>query len=62
METFFKIAIAILLLMVAWRMWPVAKDQMENGPKGSQSDWRGFAIILLVIVAFIALLVAMVRN
>jgi heme A synthase len=62
MELFLKITFAILLLMVAWRLWPAAKDQMENGPKGSSSEWRGFAIILLAVVLFVALLIAMVRG
>ena len=62
MEMFLKITFAILLLMMAWRLWPAAKDQMENGPKGTQSDWRGFVIILLLVVLFIAFLVTLVRN
>jgi hypothetical protein len=62
MELFLKIALAGLLLMMVWRLWPVAKDQMANGPKGTQSEWRGFAIILLLVIGFVMLLVALVRG
>ena len=51
---------AILLLgFIIW-MAPRAKQMVENSPKGSASDWMGFAIPIIAIVLFIILLIQLV--
>jgi len=62
MELFLKIGLAVVLLMVAWRLYPAAKEQMKNGPKGSSDDWKGLIIPLLLVVGFVFLLIMMVRG
>ena len=62
MESFLKITLAAVFVMLLWRMWPAAKHWMENGPKGSNSDWMTFALIIAAIVGFVLLMVMSVRN
>jgi hypothetical protein len=62
MELFFKIILAAVFVMLIWRMWPMAKEWMENGPRGTSSDWRSFFLIIAAITGFVILLVMSVRN
>ena len=62
MEWFLKFALAAVMIMLLWRMWPVAKDWMQNGPKGSSEDWRSAILALAAVVGFVILLIVMVRN
>ncbi len=62
MELFLKITLGVVLIMLLWRMWPATKQWMENGPRGSGNDWITFAIIILAIAGFVALMVSSVRN
>jgi archaellum biogenesis protein FlaJ (TadC family) len=62
MELFLKITLAIVLVMMLWRLWPAAKHWMENGPKGTNNDWMTFALIIAAIVGFVVLMVMSVRN
>ncbi len=62
MELFLKIALAAVFIMLLFRMWPVAKDWLENGPRGSSSDWTTFIFVIAGVAAFVALLVMMVRG
>jgi len=62
MELFLKIALAAVLLMLAWRLWPAAKHWMEHGPKGSGDDWKSFVIAIAGVVGFVILLIALVRG
>ena len=55
-----QIVWAALLIMMVVFMFPRAKDAIKNSPKGSNSDWLGFLIPVVVIGLFIALLVKMV--
>ena len=41
-------------------MIPRAKEMLKNGPKGSSQDWRGFVIIIAVIVVFVFMLIKLV--
>ena len=62
MEMFMKITLAVVLVMIIWRMWPAAKHWMENGPKGTGSDWTTFVLIIAAVVGFVLLMVMSVRN
>jgi hypothetical protein len=59
MGTIGQIALAAMLLFFVWRLWPVAKDWMENGPKGSSNDWLTAALLLGGVMGFVWLLVKM---
>ena len=62
MELFLKIVLAAVFVMLIWRMWPVAKDWLENGPRGSSSDWMSFVMVIAAVAAFVVFLVMMVRG
>jgi hypothetical protein len=62
MELFLKITLAVIFVMMIWRMWPVAREWMENGPRGSSSDWKSFILVIAAIAAFVVLLVMSVRS
>lgn len=62
MELFFKITLAVVFIMLLWRMWPVARHWMENGPRGSSSDWKSFILVIAAITGFVILLVMSVRQ
>ena len=62
MELFLKIALAAVMIMLLFRLWPAAKHWMEHGPKGSGDDWRAAIIALAAVVGFVVLLIMMVRG
>lgn len=62
MDLGFKILIAVLMGYMIYRLWPHANNWLKKGPKGSQKDWMGVALILLGIIGFVALLIFMVRK
>lgn len=55
-----KIGSAILLGAMVIFMWPRAKHMIENSPKGSSDDWRGFVLVLAGIALFIYVLTRLV--
>lgn len=57
-----KIAWAVVLGILAFRLWPVAKHWLEHGPKGSAEDWRGLLLPIAAVVGFVLLLIWMVRG
>jgi len=61
METWMKVASALFLGIMVWRLWPAANHWMKNGPKGSKKEWQGAAFLLLGVVGFVILLIMMVR-
>jgi cytochrome b561 len=62
MELFLKITLAVVMIMLLFRMWPAAKHWMENGPKGSGDDWRAALLAIGAVVGFVILLIMMVRS
>ncbi len=62
MPPFLNIVWAILLGFLLWRMWPVAKHWMENGPRGSQKEWLNVSMLLAGVVLFVVLLMALVGG
>ncbi len=62
MEFYLKITMAVVLALMMWRLWPVTKNWLENGPKGSSNDWMSFALVIAAIAGFVILMVISVRN
>jgi len=59
MGLFLKITLAVVLVMLLWRMWPATKHW---SPKGSSRDWMSFALIIAAITGFVVLMIMSVRN
>jgi len=62
MDTWMKIALAAILGVMVWRLWPAASHQMKHGPKGSKKDWQGAIIPLAAMVGFVILLIMLVKK
>ena len=62
MELFLKILLAGIFVMLIFRLWPAAKAWMENGPRAQKGDWAAVVLPLAAVVAFVALLIALVRG
>ena len=55
-----KIASAVVLVGMFIYILPTAKRMVKDAPKGSSADWMSFALPMVIIVLFIALLISMV--
>jgi len=62
MELWMKVAWAAVLCVFIVRLWPVAKQWLEHGPKGSSDDWRGVLLPIAAVVGFVLLLIMLVRG
>ena len=58
----YQIVGALLMGFMIWRMIPVAKHWMENGPKGSSSEWMNAALLLVGVGVFVLFLISVVRS
>lgn len=58
----YQIVLALLFGFMIWRMIPVAKDWMENGPRGSSKEWMTTALLLGGVVLFVIFLIMLVRT
>ena len=61
MDTWMKVASAVFLGIMVWRLWPAANHWMKDGPKGSKKDWQTAIMALVAVVGFVILLIMMVR-
>ena len=61
MELFGKIALAAVLIMMLFFLWPAFKRWQEHGPKAGKGDWQAAALPLLLVVGLVILLIALVR-
>ena len=62
MPTWMSIIWAVLLGFMLWRLWPVAKHWLENGPRGSQKEWLNVSVLLGGVVLFVTLLMVLVGG
>ena len=62
MSIWLKILMAVVLGYMALRLWPAANQMIKHGPKGSADDWRGALFPLALVVAFVVLLILLVRQ
>lgn len=58
----YSIVWALLLGFMIWRMIPVAKHWLENGPRGDSKDWMTTAMLLGGVVLFVIFLVMLLRT
>ena len=56
-----KIASAIFIGAMLVFIYPRMRHAMKHSPKGTTEDWKGFLLPLLGVVAFVILLIMMVR-
>jgi TRAP-type C4-dicarboxylate transport system permease small subunit len=61
-ELFGKIALAAVLVMLLFFLWPAFKQWQEHGPKAKGGDWQAVALPLALVVVLVVLLIAMVRG
>lgn len=62
MELFLKIALAAIFIFMIIRMWPAAKEWMENGPRAQKGDWAAALLPIGAVVVFVIFLIMMVRG
>jgi nitrate reductase NapE component len=60
MEMWMKISLAIMFGIMAFTLFPRARQMLKESPKGSSDDWRTFLLIIAFVTIFIVLLVALV--
>lgn len=61
MELFGKIALAAVLVMMLFFLWPAFKQWQENGPKAKSGDWQAVVLPLVLVVGLVVMLIALVR-
>ncbi len=61
MEWFLKLTLAVVLVLLLFRMWPAFKHWQEHGPKPQQGDWAAVVLPLVGVVGLVVVLVLMVR-
>ncbi len=61
MELFGKIALAAVLVMMLFFLWPTFKRWQEHGPKAEKGDWQAVVLPLVLVVGLVILLIALVR-
>jgi TRAP-type C4-dicarboxylate transport system permease small subunit len=61
MELLGKIALAAVLVMMLFFLWPAFKQWQEQGPKAEKGDWHAVVLPLALVVGLVVLLVALVR-
>jgi len=62
MSIWLKILTAVVLGYMALRLWPAANHMLKHGPKGTSDDWRGALFPLALVIAFVVLLILLVRQ
>jgi hypothetical protein len=61
MELLGKIALAAVLVMLLFFLWPAFKQWQEHGPKAEKGDWQAVVLPLALVAGLVVLLIAMVR-
>lgn len=62
MEMWMKVSMALVMGYMIFRMIPVAREWLKNGPKGTSKEWLTSAMLLGGVVLFVALLILLVRS
>ena len=60
MDLLLKLMLAGLLAMFLWRMAPMARWWMKEGPKGSSKEWLNASVLLAAVVLFVVFLMQLV--
>jgi hypothetical protein len=61
MELFLKIALAAVMILLLFRLWPVYKQWQESGRKAEKGDWQAALLPLGAVVLLVILLIMAVR-
>jgi hypothetical protein len=61
MELFLKIALAAIMVLLLFRLWPVYKQWQESGRKAEKGDWQAALLPLGAVVLLVILLIMAVR-
>lgn len=61
-DLWMKLAAAAALIMMLVFIYPTAKHWLQNGPKAQKGDWGGALLPLAAVVAFVILLIALVKH
>lgn len=56
-----KIAYALPMVILLFLIWPRANQMLKESPKGSSAQWLSVIKPLALVVAFIVVLVMLVR-
>lgn len=62
MPMWMKITAALVMGFMVWRMVPIAKHWMENGPRGTSKEWLTTSLLLAGVVLFVVFLMLVVRS
>ena len=61
METFLKILLAVVIVMMLFYMWPAYKHWSQEKPRAEKGDWMNVVFVLGVVVLFVSLLILSVQ-
>ncbi|MFY9974100.1 MAG: hypothetical protein WAK53_07590 [Chromatiaceae bacterium] len=61
MELFLKIALAAVMILLLFRLWPAYKQWQESGRKAEKGDWQAALLPLGAVVLLVILLIMAVR-
>jgi len=61
MDTWMKVAYALILGSLVVFLLPRAKAMIQNSPKATGDDWRSLLLPLLGVILFVLFLISMVR-
>ena len=56
-DMWLKIGSALFLAALLVMIWPRARIMMQEGRKGSASEWKSALIPLLLVIGFVVLLI-----
>lgn len=58
----FQLPVALLMGFMIWRMIPVAKHWLQNGPRGDAKQWLTVSTLMAAVVLFVLFLGVLVRG
>lgn len=61
METWQLIVYVVMLIAILFFVWPRVKTSIERSKQSQEKHWGTFALIVVAIIAFIALLISSVQ-
>lgn len=56
-----KIGSAVFLAAMLIFIFPRMRDAIKHSPKGTMKDWMGYIVPLIGVIAFVIVLIMMVR-
>lgn len=57
----YKILSVVFLVVLLVFLLPRAKHMLQNSPKGTADDWKGFLFPIVLVVLFLIFLIMSVR-